>query len=112
MPSSPNYWGGFQERKSPWSSNEERLVDEALAAHTSMPREVIAQLPPPLPQVVVWRPRDGYGDAASRVPTIETALGVTRYIPDRRLDFSGSAGQYSGSARATNTDVPTSPNPY
>lgn len=112
MPSSPNYWGGFSNRKSPWSSNEERLVDEALEAHTT-PGEILADLPPPLPQVEVWRPRMGYGDRTERVPTIETCLGVTRYIPDHRLNFSGSAGSFTGSARpATSVQIPGSSNPF
>lgn len=108
-----NYYGGFSQRKSPWSSNEERLVDEALQAHTA-PREDFEGLPAPLPQIDAFRPRMGYGDAASRVPTIEDVLATDRSMPDRRLDFSGSAGQYSGSARPSIGDrTPSSTgNPY
>jgi hypothetical protein len=112
MPSANSYWGGFSTRRSPWSSNEERLVDEALMI-ASVPGELIRGIAPPLPQIDLWRPREGYGDAASRVPTIKDVLGSDRYYPDRRNDFSGSAGQYTGSSRPANGDgVPSGVNPY
>ena len=106
MPSSPNDYGGFSQRKSPWSTNEERLVTEAFERNTQ-PREIVALTEPPLPQIMVWRPRMGYGDPTQRQPTIETVLLTERYIPDRRLDFSGSAGQYSSTTRPS-----TGANPY
>jgi hypothetical protein len=106
VPAAGSYYGGFSQRKSPWSSNEERLVDEALVCHTQ-PRELVAMTPPPLPQIDVWRPREGYGASWERVPTIGDVLATDRAYPDRRLDFSGSAGGYSGSSRPA-----IGPNPY
>lgn len=98
MPSATSFYGGFSQRKSPWSSNEERLVDEALAAQT-VPGEVLAMIRPPLPMVDPWRPREGYGASWERQPTIEAVLATDRWYADRRLDFSGSAGGYSATSR-------------
>lgn len=112
MPSAGSYYGGFSQRKSPWSSNEERLVDEALQRHTA-PREAVALTLPPLPQIDPFPPRYGYGASWERQPGIKDVLGTDRYYPDRRLDFSGSAGSYTGSARPSVADrIPSSGNPY
>lgn len=114
MPSSPNFYGGFSQRKSPWSSNEERLVDEALERHT-LPREVVAQTPNPLVQVDPFPAREGYGDSASRQATIGDVLATDRWLPDRRLDYSGMAGGWSGTSRPSvgqRDSIPSSVNPF
>lgn len=99
MPSSPNSYGGFSQRKSPWSSNEERLVTEALERALQPRDEVSWAVRPNLPQIQVFPPRMGYGSRAERTVTIADVLGESRRYPDRRVDFSGSAGSYSGTFR-------------
>jgi hypothetical protein len=84
----------------PWQSNEERLVDEALEAQL-VPGELLAELGPPLPQIDPFPPRMGYGSAAERTPTIMDAINTDRYYPDRRVDFSGGPGSYSGTSRSS-----------
>lgn len=79
----------------PWQSNEERLVDEALESQL-VPSGELAALGPPLPQIVLFPPREGYGDPVERTPTIYDALGARR-DPMERRDFSGGPGSYSGS---------------
>lgn len=107
-----NYYGGFSHRKSPWSSNEERLVDEAIERHT-LPREIVAQTRPALPHIELFPERFGYGDSASRQATIGDALATDRWLPDRRLDYSGMAGGWSGTSRPSVGDRPaTGVNPF
>jgi hypothetical protein len=72
----------------PWQSNEERLVDEALARAWSAPS--IAVRPPPAQALIP--PRFGYD---------QTELNLSDLFkydrdPDMHLDFSGSAGGYAG----------------
>lgn len=108
MPSTPNYYGGFSGNLAtgrPWSSNEERLVSQALEAAITSP-ERLALTGPPLPQIDPWRPRMGYGSKDARTPTIEAVLSEGHFYPDRRADFSGRHSSYSG------TTTPSLPNPF
>jgi hypothetical protein len=97
----------------PWRSNEERLLDETLMAQT-VPGAMLANVRPPLPQIDPWRPRLGYGDSASRQPTIYDVINVDRWLPDNAASFSGGVGSYSGTQRPGlgNSDMPSGPNPY
>lgn len=109
MPSSPNDYGPQNNplvAHRPWASNEERLVDQALAAAVE-PAAVLSKLAPvALPQVEAFRPRTGYGSKDDRTPTIADVLSTGHFITDRRTDFSGRYSSYSG------TSTPSSPNPF
>lgn len=65
--------------------NEHRLIAEAQQS-LGAPAERLRWLEPLVP------PQYGYGDSASRQPTIGDALGLSRFYPDRRVDFSGIGG--------------------
>lgn len=79
------------------NTNEERLLDAALAAAT-IPGATLALQPPPLPQIDPWRPRTGYPDRALGVRDV---LALNRLYPDRRDAWSGGPHDWQGSARMT-----------
>jgi hypothetical protein len=77
--------------------NEERLVDAALAS-ADVPGAQLAQQPPPLPQIDLWRPRMGYDQRALSVTEV---LAVNRLYNDRRWDTSGGPHDWQASSRYT-----------
>lgn len=85
------------EQASPWQSNQERLVSEALAA-SQTPGDILAEIGPPLPQVYN-RPRFGWPDVNERTPTVEQVLDIDRLYGDAREAISGGPSSYAGSAR-------------
>lgn len=85
----------------PWSSNEERLTGEALAA-TQTPGAVLAEMTrPPLPQIRLFPPLFGYTPYGRRQVGIDDVLAEDRYAQQRR-DFSGGEGGWQASARFVN----------
>jgi ABC-type uncharacterized transport system YnjBCD substrate-binding protein len=85
-------------KASPWQSNQERLVGEALAVAT-IPGDMLANIPPPLPQIQKFPPRFGYGVPADRVPGIEDVMGTLRTMSDNRTSLSGTNQEINSSAR-------------
>lgn len=83
------------ERTRPWASNEERLTTEALASATIPGAVLQAQVAPPLPRVVAFRPRFGYERDALRIDDI---VNLDVIFPGARVDYSGSRSGYSGSS--------------
>lgn len=88
----------YYTQRSPFESNPERLVSEALAA-SQTPADIIRALSPPLPQIRLFPPRFGYGEKQDRIPTILEVLDVDRYYRNRRDDISGGPQSWQGSAR-------------
>lgn len=82
------YWG---------NNNEERLVDAALRS-VDVPGAILAELPPPLPQIELWRPRWGYDQHALSITEV---LSVNRLYTDRRDAWSGGPHDWAGAARMT-----------
>lgn len=84
--------------KGPFSSNEERLTQQALVSNT-LPREVLQQqVRPNLPQIQQFPSRFGLGD--SRQPGIDDIVTLDRaYQNQRSTWFSGGGGDFSGSSR-------------
>lgn len=73
-------------------SKEEEMVNDALMAHLTIPREMLGSY-----QAAGFTPRRGY---EKREPGIFEVLGTARDgAPDRRMDYSGSLGNYSGTSR-------------
>jgi hypothetical protein len=76
---------------------EESRVDAALAA-SETPGEVLAELPPPLPQIDLWRPRMGYDD---RALGINDVLAFDRRIGDNSYAWTGGPHEWTASPRMT-----------
>jgi len=82
----------------PWSSNEERLTQQALAVATIPGVELAMLVRPNLPQIRLFPPRFGYGDRTQ--PEIDDVVSVDRnYVEPRVSWYSGGVGSYSGSSR-------------
>jgi hypothetical protein len=82
----------------PWSSNEERLTQQALAVATIPGAKLQEIVRPNIPQIQLFPPRFGYGDRTQ--PEIDDVVSVDRnYVEPRVSWYSGGAGSYSGSSR-------------
>ena len=82
----------------PWSSNEERLTQQALAVMNIPGVQLQQMVRPPLPQIRLFPDRFGYGDR--RQPEIDDVVTVDRnYVEPRVSWFSGGIGSYTGSSR-------------
>jgi hypothetical protein len=82
----------------PWSSNEERLTQQALMVAT-LPGNLIQQVVRPnLPQIQLFPPRTGFGNRLQI--SIDDVISIDRvYVEPRVSWFSGGVGGYSGSTR-------------
>lgn len=82
----------------PWSSNEERLIQQALMVN-NMPGAKLQELVRPnLPQIRLLPPRFGWGTPGPI--GIEDVVSIDRvYVEPRVSWFSGGPGGYSGSTR-------------
>jgi hypothetical protein len=85
-------------KASPWQSNEERLMSEALMVAT-VPADVLASIRPPLPQIPLFPPRFGYGVPSERVPGIDAVMGTLRTMGDNRTSLSGTNQEINSGAR-------------
>lgn len=77
---------------------EERLLDEALQV-ANIPGDYLRDKPAPLPQVVAFRPREGYPSYQQRQIRIEDIVDVNRIFTDPRINWTGTPGGYSGTSR-------------
>lgn len=77
-----------------YSSNEERLVSQALASQTAVDRDAVRALQPagrgPLFPPRFIGPRTE--------PTLDDVVVVDRRYPDSSAQFSGTSGGYSGTS--------------
>jgi hypothetical protein len=82
----------------PFQTNEERLVDEALAAALILPADMIRRT---RSQPVLVPPKYGYPTAQ---PTISDVLSLRR-PPTRpyNVNYTGGAGEINATARNTGT---------
>lgn len=82
----------------PWSSNEERLTQQALVVATIPGAQLQAMVRPNLPQIQLFPARFGYG--IRRQPEIDDIVSIDRnYVEPRVSWYSGSAAGYTGSSR-------------
>lgn len=88
----------YYRQRSPWETQPERLVSEALIA-SQTPADIIRAQSPPLPQINPFPPRFGWPDKKERTPTIMEVLNVDRYYRNRRDDITGGPQSWQGSAR-------------
>jgi hypothetical protein len=77
-----------------YSSNEERLVSEALLAQTEVDPELLRTMRPSS-RSPLFPPRF-VGERTQ--PTLDDVVMVDRSYPDSSAQFSGSSGGYSGSS--------------
>lgn len=82
----------------PFSSNEERLTQQALEAATAPGAMLADVVRPPLDQVQLFRPRTGY---RTRALGLEDIIDIDRVIPPRQ-DMSGEWQGFAGSSRNSN----------
>jgi len=78
-----------------FSSNEERLVTEALRAVTDIDPDQLRAMRPAVAATPLFPPRFGYRIGQ---PTIDDVVQVDRRYPDSSAALSGSSGGYSGSS--------------
>lgn len=82
----------------PWSSNMERLTQQALLSATIPGRQLQEMVRPPLPQIRVFPDRFGYGLRTQ--PDIDDVVSLDRVYTEPRVSwYSGSPAGYSGSSR-------------
>lgn len=82
----------------PWSSNEERLTQQALAVATIPGAQLQQLVRPNLPQIRLFPDKFGYGDR--RQPEIDDVVSIDRnYVEPRVSWYSGGPAGYSGSSR-------------
>jgi hypothetical protein len=82
----------------PWSSNEERLTQQALMVATMRGTTLQEEVRPNLPQIQLFPPRFGWGDRPQI--GIDDVVSIDRiYVEPRVSWFSGGPGGYSGSTR-------------
>lgn len=83
----------------PFSSNEQRLVQQAIQSAVLPGAEIAEMVRPPIPQVDPFPPRYGY---ATEQPGIMDVVQVVRSYTDPRITwFSGGVAGYSGTSRNT-----------
>lgn len=81
----------------PFSSNEERLTQQALLAGQMPGAELVEQVRPPLPQIRLFPSRFGYDN---RVRGIRDIIDLDRIYDEPRVTwFSGGPAGYSGTSR-------------
>lgn len=82
----------------PWSSNMERLTQQALMAATIPGAQLQEMVRPPLPQIRLFPDRFGFGNR--RQPDIDDVVSLDRVYTEPRISwYSGSPAGYSGSSR-------------
>lgn len=87
----------------PFTSNEERLTQQAIQAAVLPGNEIAELTRPPLPQINPFPSRFGY---ARTVPGIMDIIEVDRRYTEPRVTwFSGSVAGFGGSSRNSLGDV-------
>lgn len=83
----------------PWSSNMERLTQQALMVGTIPGADIAEMVRPPLPQIRLFPERYGYD---RRAVGIDDVITVDRnYVEPRTSWYSGSPAGYTGASRNT-----------
>lgn len=87
----------------PFTSNEERLTQQAIQSVILPGNEIAEMAQVNLPQVNPFPPRFGY---AQKVPGIMDIIEVSRQYSEARVTwFSGSVAGFGGSSRNSLGDV-------
>jgi hypothetical protein len=82
----------------PWSSNMERLTQQALMVMTIPGAQIQQMVKAPLPQIRLFPDRFGFGNRTQ--PDIEDVISLDRIYQEPRVSwYSGSPAGYSGSSR-------------
>jgi len=82
----------------PWSSNEERLTQQALSVALIPGAQLQQLVRPNLPQIRLFPDRFGWGDRSQ--PGIDDVVSIDRVYAEPRVSwYSGSVAGYSGSSR-------------
>jgi hypothetical protein len=82
----------------PWSSNEERLTQQALAVAFIPGSQLQNLVRPPLPQIQLFPPRFGWGPRPQI--GIDDVVSIDRVYTEPRVSwYSGGPAGYTGSSR-------------
>lgn len=93
----PNGWPKWS-YNGPWSSNEERLTQQALMVATAPGAQIQATVRPNLPQIQLHPNRFGFGVRFQ--PGIDDIVSIDRVYTEPRVSwYSGGVAGYSGSSR-------------
>lgn len=95
--------GDIYRELGPNYSSQELLTTMALRTALIPGQELAAEVRPPLPQIIPWRPRYGYPSYQERQADIQEVLDVDRSYPNRRWDLSGGVAGWQGAARNIGT---------
>lgn len=88
----------------PWSSNEERLTQQALLPATMPGAQIQQMVRPPLPQIRLFPARFGFGIRYQ--PGIDDVVSIDRVYTEPRVSwYSGGVGSYSGASRNSLQDI-------
>lgn len=88
----------------PWSSNEERLTQQALMVATIPGQDLKELVRPNLPQLRTFPARFGYGPRTQ--PGIEDVITIDRVYTEPRVSwYSGGVAGYSGASRNSLQDI-------
>lgn len=81
----------------PWSSNEQRLTQQAIQTAVLPGAEIAAMVRVPMPQIDLFPERFGYD---RHVPGVLDVIDVSRSYTDPRVTwFSGGVAGYSAASR-------------
>ena len=82
----------------PFASRAEQLTQQALMMATIPGKDIQKMVRPPLPQVVLFPPRFGYGERTQ--PTLDDIVVVDRTYAEPRVSwFSGGPAGYQAAER-------------
>lgn len=88
----------------PWSSNEERLTQQALMVATIPGADLAELVRPNLPQLRLFPDRFGYGERPQ--PGIDDVISIDRVYTEPRVSwYSGGPAGYSGSSRNSLSEI-------
>ena len=83
----------------PFASFQERQVQTALAPIHMSRDEIQQNVMPPLPQVALFRAREGYPTVQERQATVVDIVNQPRRMDARATWYSGGPAGYNGSPR-------------
>ncbi len=83
----------------PFASFQERQIQTALTPLQMTREEIQQNVAPPLPQVAIFRARQGYPEVQERQATVEDIVNQPRRMDARATWYSGGPAGYTGSPR-------------
>ena len=89
----------------PFAAYQERMIQQALATNYMSHDEIAAYVQTPLPQVSLFRPRDGYPSYQERQAEVDDIVVVSRMIQTNSTWYSGGPAGIDGGPRYTSNNL-------